>query len=380
MLTGGTDPMYQAARATSHQPYLLVQVLDGQQNTLEDLPLIGQPEGGLGYLSGSVTATLTNRVSRTCTLTVPDYMYPFEPDGLLNPYTRMLRAWRGIGFADGTSFRWPVFIGRIQDTVLNDNGTCTVQASDFAADVLENRFVRPENATAANTVTTEIQRLILDGFSQATFGTVEQFALLARSRTWQLDRGQALDELATSVGAFWYPRADGAFNLVRYPWTVASEPVTTYSDTGPLGVVSGARAARSRAGVFNSLTVTGERLNGDPPVYALAQDTNPASITNVNGGFGRRHQLLRLQAPGSQGAAQGAANDNLQRLIGLVDAWSWSMSVDAALELGDTVLLDVYGRPPVTQVVASMQIPLDLSGPMRVDGRSLIAAPLEGVE
>lgn len=380
MLTNGLGTMYRRALATSHQPYLLVEVLDGQQNVLAGLPLVGKPEGGLGYLSGSVGATLTNRVSRTCSITVPDYMYPFAPDGLLAPYGNMLRAWRGIGFADGTSYRWQVFVGRIQDTVLNDNGTCTVQAADFAADVLENRFVRPENATASNTVTVEIQRLIQDGFTQATFGDVTSFNVPTRTRTWQLDRGQALDELATSVGAFWYPRADGAFNLQPYPWTVHSDPVTTYSDSGEFGVVAGARAARSRAGVFNSLTVTGERLNGDAPVYALAQDTNPASITDVGGNFGRRHQMLRLQTPGTTGAAQGAANDNLQRLIALVDAWSWTMPVDASLELGDTVYLDVYGRAPVVQVVASMQIPLDLSGPMRVDGRSRVAAPLEGVE
>jgi len=380
MLANGLNGMYRASLATSHQPYLLVEVLDGQQQTIAELPLLGEPEGGLGYLSGSVSATLTGRISRTCTLTVPDFMYPFAPDGLLAPYGNMLRAWRGISYADGTSFRWVVFVGRIQETKLNSNGTCTVQAADFAADVLENRFVRPENATASNSVTTEVQRLILDGFSQAVFGDVQSFTVLTRTRTWQLDRGQALDELATSVGAFWYPRADGAFNLIRYPWTVASPSVVTYSDSGPLGVVVTAEATRSRAGVFNSLSVTGERLNGDAAVYALAQDTNPDSTTYINGNFGRRHQLLRLQTPGSTGTAQGAANTNLQRLVALVDAWTWSMPVDAALELGDPVQLDVYGRAPVTQVVAAMRIPLDLSGLMAVEGRSVISAPLEGVE
>lgn len=382
MLANGLNGMYRASLATSHQPYLLVEVLDGQQQVIAPIPFEpeGSPEGGLCYLSGNVSATLTSRISRTCSLTVPDYMYPFAPDGLLAPYGNMLRAWRGVGYADGTSFRWPVFIGRIQDAKLNSNGTCSIQAADFAADVLENRFVRPENATASNTVTAEIQRLIQDGFSEAVFGVVEQFTAPARTRTWQLDRGQALDELATSVGAFWYPRADGAFNLVRYPWTVANPTVVTYSDDGPLGVVAAAEATRSRAGVFNSLTVTGERLNGDAPVFALAQDTNAGSITYINGNFGRRHQLLRLQTPGNAAAAQGAANTNLQRLIALVDTWTWSMPVDAALELGDAVLLDVYGRAPVTQVVAAMRIPLDLSGLMAVEGRSLINAPLEGVE
>jgi len=370
MLDGGLDEMYRAALATSHQAYVQVEVLDGSQNVLES---------DLVFDTGTVTATLTSRVSRQCQLTVAESLYPFEPDGLLAPYGNMVRATRGIEFADGTRFAWVVFVGRIQQTTLTGSGTCNVQAADFAADVLENRFVVPENAQPLNSVTDEVMRLIVDGFPQATFGTVETFDIPARTRTWQLDRGQALDELASSVGAFWYPQAAGAFTLRRYPWVVAGLPVVTYSDSGPLGVISDATSSRSRSDVFNSLTVTGERLNGDQAVYALAQDTNPASITYIDGSFGRRHQLLRLQTPGSFGSAQSAALDNLQRLISPVDTWGWSMPVDAALELGDVVGLNAYGRTGIVQVVASMRIPLG-PGEMQVAARSQITGILEGVE
>jgi hypothetical protein len=371
MLARGLDPMYRAALATSHQAYVKVEVLDGLQNVLE-------PD--LVFSGGSVAATLTSRISRTCTLAVAEDLYPFEAGDLLAPYGNMIRATRGIEFADGTRFAWVVFVGRIQDAALGEDGTCTVQASDFAADVLENRFVRPENALATNTVTNETVRLITEGFAQAQFAQLDTFSELVRTRTWQLERGQGLDEITTSVGAFWYPVAAGPFTLRRYPWTVPGDPVVTYSDTGPLGSVVSSQASRSRADVYNSLTVTGERLNGDAPVYALAQDTNSASVTYINGNFGRRHQLLRLQTPGSQGAAQAAANENLKRLIGLVDAWSWTMTPDAALELGDVAQLDVRGRTGIIQVVAGFRMPLDLSGPMRVVGRAQIVDILEGVE
>lgn len=371
MLTDGLDPMYRAGLATSHTVYVRVEVLDGLQNVLE-------PD--LVFEGGSVSATLTSRISRTCSITVHEDLYPYEPTGLLAPYGNMLRATRGIEFADGSRFAWVVFVGRIQDVQLNSDGTCAVQAADFAADVLERRFVRPENSQPSSSVTEEIIRLIEDGFPAAQFSSVETFNIPVRARTWQLDRGQALDEMATSVGAFWYPLANGAFTLRRYPWTIFNPPVVTYSDTEPLGAVSESTAARSRADVFNSLTVTGERLNGDPAVFALSQDTNPASTTAVNGTFGVRHQMLRLQTPGTEGAAQSAADDNLRRLISLTDVWAWDMSVDAALELGDTVQLDVRGRTGIIQVVAGMRIPLDLSGPMRVVSRSRVAGILEGVE
>ena len=368
MLDGGLDTMYRAALATSHRAYVLVEVLDGMQNLLES---------DLVFVSGAVTATLTSRISRICDITFKEDMYPFQADGLLAPYGNMLRCWRGIEFADGTRFAWVVFIGRIQEATLSANGTCTVRASDFAADVLENRFVVPENSQPSSFVTDEVVRLITDGFPQATFRDVDRFDIPSRTRTWQLDRGQGLDELSTSVGAFWYPLADGAFTLRRYPWTVNAPTVITYTDTGKGATVIESTSVRSRADTFNSLTVTGERLNGDSAVYALAQDTDPDSFTSVNGNFGRRHQLLRLQTPGSQGAALGAARENLRRIIALFDTWSWTMSVDASLELGDTVGLAVRNRPTITQVVAAMRVPLDLSGPMQVAGRSRIASAIE---
>lgn len=370
MLAGGLDPLYRRALSTSHQSYTLVEVLNGQQELLAS---------DLEFISGTVNATLTSRISRTCDATFPEDLYPFGTDGLLAPYGNMLRVTRGIQFADGTRFAWVVFVGRIQDASLNGDGTCSVIASDFAADVLESRFVVPEQSQPESMVTDEIVRLITDGFPQASFGEVEVFNILTRARTWQLDRGQALDELATSVGAYWYPLADGRFTLRRYPWTVNAPTVVTYSDDETLGSISVATANRSRSAVFNSLTVSGERLNGDVPVYALAQDTNPTSVTYINGNFGRRHQLLRLQTPGTPGAAIGAANENLQRLISPVDTWGWTMTVDAALELGDTVGLDVYGQQGITQVVAAMRIPLG-PGSMQVSARSRVIGILEGVE
>lgn len=370
MLTEGLDPMYRAALATSHRPYFLLEVLDGRQNILAT---------GLEYVSGSVAATLTSRVSRTCTVTFDESMYPFEPTGLLAPYGNMLRATRGVEFADGTRFAWVIFVGRIQNTRLNTNGTCTAYAADFAADVIEHKFEQPRNSQAGTSVSGEVRRLISDGFDQALFGDFNVVDITVRPLTWQLERGQALDELATSVSAFWYPLASGRFVLRQYPWTLGGAPVVRYAD-GDGGSVIASQSVRTRESVYNVLTVTGERLNGDDPVYATATDLDPASVTGVGGNFGIRSQLLRLQTPADQGSAQAAAENNLRRLVALVDTWEWEMTVDAALELGDVVGLDVRGRSDIIQVVAGYDIPFDLSAPMRVTGRSQIASPLEGVD
>jgi len=371
MLTGGLDLTYRAALSTSHQPFLRVEILDGDRNLL-----FSADETEPAYMGGSVSANLNSRVARTCDLTFDESFYPYEPTDLLAPYGNMIRATRGIEFAEGTRFSWTVFLGRIQSTTLETNGTCTVRASDLSADVAEVKFLVPQNSQTGNTVATEVIRLISDAVPLATFGDFDVPALPVQPLTWQFERGQALDELAASVGAFWYPLADGQFVLRRYAWTVASPAVVTYAD-GDGGSVSASSATRAREDVYNSLTVTGERLNGDTPVFATAQDTNPGSPTYILGTFGRRHQLMRLQTPASQGAAQGAAQDNLRRLTALVDAWSWDMTPDAALELGDTVSLNVRGRSDIIQVVSAFRIPLDLSSPMSVQGRSQIVGLLE---
>jgi hypothetical protein len=369
MLPDGLDPMYRAALASSHQPYLLVEILDGNRNVLLSNPT---------YLAGSVSANLNSRVARTCQITFDESFYPYGPDDLLAPYGNMIRATRGIEFADGSRFDWVVFLGRIQFTDLGSDGTCTANAADLAADVIEAKFLVPENSQAGTLVTAEVVRLITDAVPLATFGASDNFTTPVQPLTWQLDRGQALDELGASVGAFWYPLANGDFVLRRYAWTVPSPPVVTLAD-GDGGVITDSTASRARESVYNSLTVTGERLNGDVPVYATAQDINPTSPTFINGTFGRRHQMLRLQTPASQSAAQGAAQDNLRRLTALVDTWSWDMVPDAALELGDTVSLNVRGRSDIIQVVSGFTLPLDLSGPMRVQARAQVINALEGV-
>lgn len=361
--------MYRAALATSHRPYFNISILDGNRNILEE---------GLTYLGGSVSATLTSRVSRTCDISFDESFYPYLATDLLAPYGNILKAERGIEFADNSRMAWTVFIGRIQQTQLNEDGTVRCFAADFATDISDVKFLLPENSQTGVTVPTEIMRLISDAKADATFGTFDLFAQPVQPLTWQLDRAQALDELAQSVGAFWYPLADGHFVLRRYQWTVPANPIVTYSD-GPGGSVIASAASRSRESVYNSLTVTGERLNGDAPVYATAQDTTPESLTYINGAFGRRHQLMRLQTPATQSSAQGAAFDNLRRLSALVDSWSWTMTPDAALELGDVVSLDVRDRTGIVQVVADFRIPLDVSGLMTVSGRSQVLGTLEGV-
>jgi hypothetical protein len=369
MLEGGTDLLYRQALASGFEPLLEVQVWRENEQLEDDLII----------MSGGVSATLTSRVSRTCTLTLHEDLYPVESDGLLNPYTDRLKIYSGIRFADGEEYRWQVFGGRITRVQMNSGqGTCTVEASDRAYEVLGAAFSKPENSTFGANVLTEFKRLVSDGVPDAFFGTSDSFFETMPRLTWEHDRSQALDEIATSCGAFWYPLADEQFVLRRYPWTVPGDPVITFYDDDD-GTITTSTVTRDRTNIFNQITVTGERLDGTAPVYGTVSDLNPSSATYTLGPFGIQNKLIKLNTPAIQDTAIDAANAYLRRTTALTEFWSFTCVPDASLELGDVITINAMGRTNVRQVVASMNIPLGVSGDMGVTCRAQVIGELEGV-
>lgn len=376
MLPGGLDGLYRRALAAPHREYVKVEVLDGNGNVLT-LPR-GRTDpgtGGLVFLDGDVTATLSSRVTRTMSITVDQSLYPEAIDGFLAPYGNRLRAYRGIEFADGGRYAWQVFTGRIQQPVMSPEGTVVVPAADRALEVAEFGFLVPENSQVGNTINAEFIRLVSDALPDAVFGASDTFFETVPALAWSTDRASALDEMATTATSFWYALADGSFVLRRYAWTIPGAPLLTLSD-GAGGVLV-ASPSRDRDNVWNSITVTGERADGSTPVFASAQDTNPASATYVSGPFGRRHKTVNLQTPQTQGTAQTAANAWLRRSIGLFETWRWTQPPDAAMELGDIVALNAFGRSDIIQVVSGFTLPLDPEGMMTVQAHAQVIGALE---
>lgn len=372
MLTGGTDPFYRRVLAAGHHHYARVEVWSGQGQQLAILTKdTGGPEGGLVFLDGGVNATLDNRVSRNLSISVPMYLYPTEVTDLLAPFGNELRVFYGIMLGDGSDvYVWQVFRGRIRNVSQSSDGTCRVECADRGADVQDVNFVAPHNSIPTNTISDEFQRLIVDAVPDATFGASDTFAKLVEPLTWQAERSSALDEMARSVGALWYALANGDYVLRRFPWNVSTPPVVTLSDLQG-GIVNGWSTSRSRDSIFNVVTVTGERLNGDTPVYATASDTTPGSPTNTTGNFGVRSRLERLQNPATPGGAFAAAEALLRTYIAPTEEWNLRIVPDASLELGDTVTLEVNDRE-VIQVVTGLSLPLGLAGDMTISTRSLV--------
>jgi len=374
MLPGGTDPLYRSVLATPHRRFVRIDVHSGNGALLNSLipsQFQGDPEGGLTFFSGNVSATLASRVARELTLSVPQDLYPTDTDDLLAPFGNEIRAYMGVTLGDGdTTYSWQVFRGRIREVVKSSSGDCSVHCGDRANDVLDVAFASPQNSQAGNLVVAEFQRLVIDAVPDATFGASDSFLKRIEPLTWEFDRGSALDEIARSVAALWYPLANGDFVIREIPWTVPGAPVITLTDQFG-GTVNGWRCSRSRDQIFNVVTVTGERLNGDAPVFTTAFDDTVGSPTHIHGNFGVKSIVERLQTPSTTGGAHTTAEALLRNYVAPIEEWGLDLVPDAALELGDVLRLLVDDRD-VIQAVTGFSLPLDLSGTMSVSARSQV--------
>jgi hypothetical protein len=377
MLAGGLDQLYRDALGRPHRVALKLEVWrEGVRvDTYGDAIDRDTRKAGVPFLGGSVSCTLRSRVTREANVTVPEDLVPFldEEDGLLTTPGTYLRAYRGIELGDGTQYLWPVFYGMIGTLSDAGDGTIEISASDRANEIEQAKFRAPRASAAGSPARTQIMELIEEEIADALFDIDPTFAQQTIPvMAWEYDRARALDEIATSVGGLWWAKADGTFTLRPVPWATYAPPLLTLSEGEPDGTIQQARGTKNYEDVVNSVTAYGERADGKTPVWAYLENTNPASPTRANGPIGRRQRLLRLQTPQTQATVTGAGQTYLRKGAGIGESWTWSQPVDAALELGDAVLLrPVRRRQPVVQVVSSYTMPLRITAQMSVVGRAM---------
>lgn len=378
MLPGGNDALYREVLASGAQHFVRVEVWSGLGVQLPiPAQYQGDPEGGLVFFNGTLSATLNSQVTRQLQFSVPYELYPSDPSDLLAPFGNEIRAFRGVRLGDGdTTYTWQIFRGKIRQVRQYSTGNTSLSCTDRAADVVDHAFVNPQNSQTSNSIYQEFVRLVTDAVPDPSFGASDSFPGPVQPLTWALDRGSALDEMARANSAIWYTLANGDFVMRRYPWTrPGATPVVTLSNAVE-GTINYHEALRDRNAIHNVVTVTGERLTGQVPVYATASDNNPASPTYVGGGFGIRSLLDRLQTPSTPGGAAGAAQERLAVSIAPTEAFQLRCAPDASLELGDVVTLVIDGRE-VTQVVSALSMPMGVDGDMFLSTRSLVTNTLE---
>lgn len=331
----------------------------------------------LTFSDGSVRASLTSRVTRTASLTFSEEDFPGDVNSILSPYASVIQISTGVQYPDGLWETFPVFTGRVAEPQREPDGTVTIRADDYAADVVAYRFEAPQSTITGSTVLTEIERLIAQAIPAATFGTHTVTDLDTPDLIWDEDRGQALDDLSEVLQGRWYALGDGTFVVRLYPY-VAGTVVAALTD-GPGGLVGSAGRTLTRDGVANSITVVAERIDGTDPIRVTARNTDTTSPTMFGDRYGRVSQVIKVQTPLTSAAAQQLAVQQLAAMSALTEQWTVQMVPDSTLEPGDTITVSYRGQT-ATQVIDSITYPLTASGLMTLGTRSSVVPPISTTE
>lgn len=356
-----STPAYREALRGPHRRVAYIQTEDIFGNVRER---------DVALSTGSVTANLVNRVTRSATFTLPPQWFPASPDDPFSPYSSVVRIRAGIAYGDNSEETFPVFTGRVYEARMTAGGSAVFRADDLAADVVADRFEQPQASSRSLNAThwSEIRRIIRETLPGAQFGTLPVTDSRVPALVWDEDRGQALDDLAEALGGRWFATGDGTFVLRPFDYL----PGTVVADIldGPGGLMSEADITVTRDGSANSVVVVAERLDGTDPVRVVQRDVLTASPTRFGGPFGRVVQVIKVQTPLTQPQARTLARTQLAASVALTEQWSSTVVPDHSLEPGDTVRQRYRGRM-ADQIIDGITYPLGLQ-PMRLETRGTV--------
>lgn len=346
-----------AATAESHRSIAKLDVYRSGALIATDLPVT----------AGSVTVDSSAAIRRRCTLTVVDpdgTLAPSEPTDALAPYGNEVKLYRGV---EGDLAELGVF--RIEQAEVADAGAVTIALTGFdrSGTVQEARFENAYTVAEGTNYGTAIQALITDRLPSVTFNFV------STTRTTPLltfeegaDPWEAAQNMAASIGMDLFFDAAGVCVLRPEPDPLSGAVVATFVE-GVNSVVVAVNNNLTAKPAYNKFIVTGETMDGTPPVRAEAFDNNPASPTYYFGTFGKRPRFFRSQFITSQAQAQETADAFLRRELGGSEQVTFSAVPNPALDAGHVVQA-VRSRIGVDTiaVIESLRMPLDAASFMTV--------------
>jgi kumamolisin len=332
---------------------------------------------GLPLDAGSnVVVDCGSQVRRICQVTIADpALDPTTAQALLAPYGTELVLSRGVQYPGGVVEWVPLGWFRIDSaktTRSGQHGPAGIQVTgrDRASYVLEDEFTTTL-ASTQSTVVAEIRALLLDAMPSHVPGLRDLTgdATVCPAQVYdQRSRADAIDTLATAIGAEFFIDPAGTPTLRRVP-TAATPPVWTI-DAGVAGVLIEADTAVDRSLIYNGWIVTGERTDGTAGAYALVTDNNVASSTYWSGPFGKRPGRFSSPILTTDAMCTAAGTSLLARSA----AAGWTIDLTAipnpALDGSDVIVVILPDGRQQFHIIDGLTIPLDVEAPMPVKTRT----------
>jgi len=299
--------------------------------------------------SGQVQVTAKNRIRRMLSAVVSEAYWPTIGDPL-DPSGAQLKVYQGITGTNGNLIgsEVPIFTGRVE-TVQRQRlaGKLTVTALDPFGPVNDQQFEQPEAVPAGLLIQETIKGLISNVVNVSFVDTTGIQVGLPVPVMWDTDRGAAIDELASALGAEVFFLPDGVTCTIRPIPVLGGTSVWTLTQGVNSTIVRDAQT-RSRTDVANRMIVHVEQPNQTPFTVTISDD-NPQISSYVQ--------------------AEAAGRARLARLIGVTRSREVDMVPNPALEAGDLITI-VTDEGTEQHIVDSFALPLAVSDVMTVTTRS----------
>lgn len=345
----------QAAFLGSHEMQLMVTVIRGDQSL-----------GDIEVVDASVSATYATRGGRDAYIVVDRSIID---SGLLDPNSDEVVIRTGIPGVVAV----PLFTGRVDEVEEDSDGSVRVQLLSRGAEIIRAQFEVPWVAGPAGTrAYAEIMRIIQSVNSSWGVDTTRaNDNVIPGNLVWEIDPGQALDQLAQGASLIWQPDRFGSFEVFSNPWYVgtAQPSVLTLFD-GQDGVLVEVQSNKSRIGVYNSVTVVTERVNNTVPIRVTFRDTDPASATYWGGLFGKQNLVIKNQTPEASGNSAVLALRILRQSLALRRSFVITVPDLPLLDPGDVITL-WYRDVVYALVVESIDYSTRADQPTRLTAREL---------
>lgn len=340
----------------------------------------------------NVTVDSGSQCRRSIDLTVAGTsLIPTEIDSPLAVNGQLVRAYRGIVYADGSQEVQPLGVFRIDDWSADTvRGPVTVRGLSLECLLADDRFEAPRTLQGAS-VQTVIRELCVETAPMVEVVVTASSDAVCPAFVGEEDRLAVIRQLAKSIGAEFRADAYGRFELRDVPsvtnpvaWRVdQAAAVDNYRSGGGKtvrtrtytpGALVSARQGASRDGVYNAVTARGENLSDDyPPVTATVIDADPDSPTYYYGPWGKKRRFYASPLLTTTGQCLNAGAAILASSVGVAKTLTLESVCNPALEDGDVVqhngqlhIVDAFtiGSQPsdgMTLTTRSTKVPDELS-------------------
>lgn len=337
-----------------------------------------------GLVDGSVSVerATVRRNASIVLADVSDRLTRSDVDELIVPIVSEFRLYRGLYYHDRKftdvypNDRWTVPVGTFVVTkIVNQWPKVTVYGFDRMWLFNEYRFTDELSIVSGQPITDLIVEQLTARFPGNRLSyNIPHLDYKTPRLIWdaQDNPGEKLHDLAESIGLMLYTDQMGTFVTQPEPSVDTNEPVWSYVNEAGGSLLPWPSEERSGENAYNWVVVSGESIDGFPPVRGEAGNTDPTSSLY----FERVGKIVKFStSPIYQSTAQarlGAAT--ILKKQGLADTITLSGTVNPALETADCLFVAApHPANLSTRVLAdSFQVPMRGIGPQQIVCRSKV--------